>query len=104
MPASRRRTRSIPFDAPGVRSARLDPVAHGAEAGIGVMPGVRARNSNELQIAAAAEAQPLHDSQTCGARRIPRLRENLVPWLADNAQRLRSGDADLPDIRDRCKH
>jgi hypothetical protein len=54
-------------------SARLDAVAYGAEAGIGVFPRVRARDPDHLQICAAAKAQPLNDRQRGGARRILRI-------------------------------
>jgi hypothetical protein len=82
----------------GKPSARLDAVAYGAEAGIGVFPRVRARDPDHLQICAAAKAQPLHDRQRGGARRIPGISEDLVTLLAADPQGLGRGDANIPEI------
>src|SRR4029077_14444130 len=82
----------------GKPSARLDAVAYGAEAGIGLFPRVRARDPDHLQICAAAKAQPLNDRQRGGARRILRIGENLVTLLAADPQGLGRGDANIPEI------
>ena len=76
-------------------STRFNAVAHGTEAGIGLLPGFHARDSDELQITAATEAQPLHDRQAYRPRRIPCLGENLVPGLADDALEFDAGNVSL---------
>src|SRR5207302_1054675 len=78
------------------RSARLDAVTHGAEAGIGVFPGVGARDPDHLQIGAAAEAQPLYPRQRGSAGRVPGIGEDLMALLATDPQRLGRGDANIP--------
>src|SRR5262245_26954156 len=88
-------------DARPFRSPWLDAVTYGAETRIGVFPIFRARDADELQKGAAAEAQPLHHRQGGAGGGVPGTGKDLVPLLTPHPQGLGRGDADLLEVRDR---
>src|SRR5262249_34298448 len=85
----------------GPESARLDAVAHRAEARIGVLPGIAARDPDHLQIGASAEAHPLCHGERGAAGGVPPGGEDLVTRLAAHPQWLGVFDADVLEVRNR---
>src|SRR5215471_4835101 len=82
---------------PGL-TARLRPVAHGAEFRERIGPRVRARNADEADEGAVAEADPLHELHRRVGLRILRLRLDLVGLQVVEPQHVGADDADVLEI------
>src|SRR6185312_2298874 len=85
-------------------SAQFDSVAHLTEACIGLRPAFRARHADDVEVRAAAEAQPLHDCDLVAGRAIAPARHDLMALLAADAQRFRRVDADFLHVGNGGEH
>src|ERR1700752_1885554 len=85
------------------KSARLDAVAHRAEARIGLRPCRSWRRAKEVQRGARAKAQPLHQVDIGTGVDLLGGRHQLMGLLAAQPNQLRFGDADLLEARHGAK-
>src|SRR5262249_36052233 len=93
-----RKVRGWPRASSGAESARVDAVAYGAKARIGIFPGFVARNADHLHVGAASEAQPLHHGDHRAAGQVAAFGKNLMARLAADSQWLGALDTDLLEV------